>query len=101
MSNPSTVNPASSSLAAMALPIRPRPTTPTGAFASIIALLLRLDAGLSHFAGPLGDFGLDELRELIGRRRRRLQAEFAEPRFDVRLGEARGHDVVELRHHRR
>src|SRR3954468_9897137 len=97
MSNPTTTNPASRSRAAMALPIRPRPTMPTGAFASIVALLLRLDAGLPHFAGPLGDFGLDELRELVRRHRRRLQAEVAEPRFDFRLGEARGDDVVELR----
>src|SRR3954468_20378361 len=100
MSNPTTTNPASRSRAAMALPIRPRPTMPTGGFASIVALLLRLDAGLSHFAGPLGDFGLDELRELIGRHRRRLQAEVAEPRLDVRLGEAPRDDVVELRHRR-
>src|SRR6266699_2944051 len=63
--------------------------------------LLRLDAGVSDHLAPLVQLDLDEVPELLGRAGKRLEADVAEFRFDVRIIDDLAQLLIELRHDRR
>src|ERR1700730_14705202 len=60
--------------------------------------LLRLDAGVPDHLAPLVQLDLDEVPELLGRAGKRLEADVAEFRVDVRIIDDLAQLLIELRH---
>src|SRR5262249_14855763 len=68
---------------------------PTMAYSAAFVRSVRLCVRELHHLRPLLDFVRDERSELSRRHRHRLAAKLRKPRFELRIGEYRGHPRVE------